>query len=178
MRYDVREWSARPRNMACHNLVRNNKMPAGTTQPLGLKLSFCIKSASTSKPTEKTFERLTEDVWRLYTLWDAEKDDNNYVLILYIKLKYKFRPASIMLEKSLVDFKQTVSMTQQWLQNHRERPNRNINHEQESITYILSYTKQNTMESSPSTNQKELLLVYLSTPSLGATIREKVRITA
>ena len=61
---DVAEYEARPRNMACHNLLVTNKLPAGTNSLLGLGLNYCIKSSTTTTTTSKTFNRLTEDICR------------------------------------------------------------------------------------------------------------------
>ena len=125
---DIAEWSARPRNMACHNLLLHNKIPAGTTQLLGLGLNFCIKSPTTTETTHKTFDRLTEDVRRIYALRDVEKDDTNYIPQLYIKSDYRFQPASTELESALTKFKKAVLNTQQQLRNRRFKPHRNITH--------------------------------------------------
>ena len=41
---DLSEFKARPVNMSCHNLLRYNVIPKGTTSLLGLGLNYCIKS--------------------------------------------------------------------------------------------------------------------------------------
>ena len=58
----VEEFLARPRNMACHNLLVSKKLPAGTNSLLGYNLNYCIQSSTATKTTTNTFTRLTEDI--------------------------------------------------------------------------------------------------------------------
>jgi hypothetical protein len=111
-------------------------MPSGTANLLGLGLNYCLKSPSTNDTTTKTFERLTEDVRRIYALRDVE-DDGNYIPKLYIKSDYRFDPASPDLEKALTSFKKAVLSTQQQLRNRRKRPRRNLSHGNWNLLHFL-----------------------------------------
>jgi hypothetical protein len=84
---EVDEWNARPRNMACHNLLRENPMPVGITSLLGLGLNYCVKPTSTNNTTEETYNRMKGTVRRLYAMKDEENNDN-YIKKLYVKSDY------------------------------------------------------------------------------------------
>jgi len=85
-------------------------MPSGTTKLLGLGLNYCIISTSTREKTKHTFTRLAEDVRRICALCDIENDEGNYIPSLYIKLDYKFRPASVLIERALATFETKIKM--------------------------------------------------------------------
>ena len=104
---DVTEFEARPTNMACHNLLRRNKLPPGTTQLLGHGLIFCVKPASTNDMITNTFRRLSKDVRRMYALRE-EKEGGDYIPAIYIKSKYVFDPASEEIEDAMSKFKADV----------------------------------------------------------------------
>ena len=59
---DVMEFLTRPANMACHNLLRHNEMPAGTPQLLGHGLNFYVKPASTNDMILHTFNCLKKKI--------------------------------------------------------------------------------------------------------------------
>ena len=104
---DVTELEARPANMACHNLLRRNKLPPGTTQLLGHGLNFCVKPASTNDMIINTFRRLSKDIRRMYALRN-EKESGDYIPAIYIKSKYVFDPASEEIEDAMSKFKADV----------------------------------------------------------------------
>ena len=81
----VEEFLARPRNMACHNLLVSNKLPVGTNSLLGYNLNYCIQSSTATKSTTNTFTRLTEDIRRIYAFKDSPPLDEDYIPKLYIK---------------------------------------------------------------------------------------------
>ena len=111
-----------PRNMACHNLLQHNSMPPGTTKLLGLGLNYCIKSTTTKETTTNTFNRLADDVRRIYAMGDVENDEDSYIPSLYIKSEYKFDKASVLIENALVSFEKAVQQKQQQLQHRRSKP--------------------------------------------------------
>ena len=113
---ELRDYTSRPRNMACHNLLRTNKLPAGTHSLLGLGLNLCIESATATKTTEKTFDRLTKDIPRLYAFSKTPPEEQDYIPSLYIKLGYKFLPASPNIEKALIALQQAIQVKQLWHQ--------------------------------------------------------------
>jgi len=125
---NVDKWCVRPRNMAYHNLLQPNSMPPGTTKLLVLGLNYCIKSTTTKETTTKTFERLADDVRRIYALRDVENDENSYIPSLYIKSEYKFDPAPVLIENALVSFEKAVQQKQQQLQHRRSKPTMNLTH--------------------------------------------------
>lgn len=120
------EWSSRPTNMACHNLLRDGvSLPVGTNTLLGLGLNYCIKTPHTRKTTEHTFSRLAEDVRRLYHLRDAM--DGDWIPSLYVKSGYKFEPAPEEFEDGLINFKRAIISKQQEVARRRcNRIHRNI----------------------------------------------------
>jgi len=91
---NVEEMCTQPTIMASQNLLQIHTMPSGTTKLLGLGLNYCVKSTTTKETTKNNFNRLTEDVQRIYTLRDEENDEGNYIPSLYIKSDYQFQPAS------------------------------------------------------------------------------------
>jgi len=99
---NVDEWCTRPRNMACHNLLKHSRMPPCTTKLLGLGLNYCIKSTTTKETTTQTFEQLADDVRMIYALQDVENDDDSYTPSLYIKSEYRFNLAPVLIENALV----------------------------------------------------------------------------
>ena len=111
--------------MSYHNLLQA-AMPPGTTNLLGLGLNYCIKAMSTKETTEKTFERLGDDVQRIYALRDMENDDDNYIHLVYIKSEYKFHPAPVLMERALESFETAVKKKQQELRNRRSKLRRNL----------------------------------------------------
>ena len=72
---NVAEFLARPWNAACHNLLRNNNISAGTAQLLGLGLNYCVKPA-TIEITEATFQSPARDIRRMYALRDVNDGGN------------------------------------------------------------------------------------------------------
>ena len=90
---DLNELAARPRNSACHNLLRSSPLPVGAPQLLGLGLNFCVKPSSTKEMTKGTFTRLERDIRRMYHLRDAD-ENGDYNPKLYLKSDYVFKDAS------------------------------------------------------------------------------------
>ena len=101
---DVMKLLARPTNMACHNLLRHNEMPAGTPQLLGHGLNFCVKPASTNDMILHTFNRLEKDISWIWALRGSD-DDGDYNPSIYLKSDYKFKLAPIHIEQALEAFK-------------------------------------------------------------------------
>ena len=125
---DVARMCARPTNMACHNLLKVNPMPSGTAKLLGLGLNYCIKLTTMKESTKNTFNRLTEDVRRIYALRHVENDEGNYIPSLYIKSDYEFRPAPVLIERTLATFETKIERKQQDLQNRKRHPSMNLTH--------------------------------------------------
>ena len=66
-------------NMAVHDLLRS-KMPSGTRGLLGLGLNYCITRPSTTGTTIGTFNRMKNDLRRIYAFRDSPPlDDENYI---------------------------------------------------------------------------------------------------
>ena len=106
---DLTEFNSRPRNAACHNLLRANAMPLGTPQLLGLGLNYCVKPTTTNKMTDGTFTRLTRDIRRMYALRGlADNGDGDYIPSLYLKSTYEFKKAPSHIEKAMESFKEGV----------------------------------------------------------------------
>lgn len=104
---DVMQMQSRPRNVACHNLLRNNEIPTGTPQLLGLGLNYCVKPTSTREMTTHTFSRLAKDLRRMYALRNAD-EEGNYIPELYLKSDFEFKDASQRIEQGLCNFKLAV----------------------------------------------------------------------
>jgi hypothetical protein len=117
---DVMEFLARPTNMACHNLLRRNNMPAGTPQLLGHGLNFCVKPASTNEMISNTFNRLEKDIRRMWALRGLE-DDGDYNPSIYLKSKYEFKMAPRHVEEAMKTFKKSVKERLSQLQQRRLR---------------------------------------------------------
>ena len=122
---ELTDYTSRPRNMACHNLLRTNKLPAGTNSLLGLGLNFCIESATATKTTEKTFDRLTKDIRRHYAFSKSPPEEQDYIPSLYIKSDYEFPPASPNIEKALLALQQAIQ-AKQLRHQQRQKQRRNI----------------------------------------------------
>ena len=114
-------------NMACHNLLQLNSLPVGTNTLLGLNLNYCIKPSTTTKTTTKTFERLTEDIRRIYAFSQSPPDDDEYIPKLYIKSDWRFKSASREIEQALTNFRIAVQSEQLQL-NQRCKPIRNLSY--------------------------------------------------
>ena len=133
---EVEEFVARPRNMACHNLLIKNKLPAGTNSLLGYNLNYCIQSSTATKTTKNTFIRLTEDIRRKYAFKDSPPLDEDYIPKLYIKSEYKFDHASKEIEEALCNFRRSVEEEQLQCQ-RRRKPQRNISHRRWELLQFL-----------------------------------------
>jgi hypothetical protein len=134
---EVDEWNARPRNMACHNLLRENPMPVGITSLLGLGLNYCVKPTSTNNTTEETYNRMKGTVRRLYAMKDEENNDN-YIKKLYLKSDYEFGEAPQEIERAMNAFQQAMEAKKRDLQRRRrKRPRRNINHTSWELIQLL-----------------------------------------
>lgn len=114
-------------NMACHNLLQRQAMPAGTSNLLGLGLNYCLKSPSTTATTKLTFSRMASDVRRIYHLQNVDNglDEANYIPKLYIKSEYTFPDAPANIEKALANFKSAV-LQEQLARSRRKKPSRNL----------------------------------------------------
>jgi hypothetical protein len=96
----------RPSNMACHVHLRDLPQIKGVKSLLGLGLNYCIKE-KVETTTEKTYQRLREDVRRIYAL-RHEEESGEYIKELYIKSEYKFEPASDEIEQAMNKFEAAV----------------------------------------------------------------------
>ena len=114
-------------NMACHNLLQSNPLPVGTNTLLGLNLNYCIKPSTTTKTTTKTFDRMTEDIRRIYAFSQSPPDDSDYIPKLYIKSDYVFKPASREIEKAIVNLKNAIKSEQLQI-NQRRKPTPNLSY--------------------------------------------------
>ena len=131
------EFLARPRNMACHNLLRLNALPRGVNNLLGLGLNYCIKTDTTTKTTANTFERFKNDVRRLYEFTvNPPILEDEYIPKLYIKSGYQFDPATDEIEDSLITFERAL-LKEQKLCQQRRKPIRNISVGQWELTQFL-----------------------------------------
>ena len=70
-------------------LLTDRQIP-GTDALLGLGLNYCITPSSTTKTTDGTFDRMRNDVRRLYAFADTPPEEQGYNRKLYIKSDYKF----------------------------------------------------------------------------------------
>ena len=108
---NYREFMARPRNRACHNLLRLNGLPAGVHNLLGFGLNYCIQTDTATKTTEKTFDRLRQDVRGIHYLTEnppKENGEESYIPSLYVKSDYEFDPATAEIEKALAGFERAI----------------------------------------------------------------------
>ena len=96
-------------NKPCHNLLRNNTLPAGTHSLLGLNLNYCIKPSSISDMTTTTVDRLSNDLRRMFHL--RESVGGSYIPSLYLKSDYKFELASEKIEKAVKHFSSDLKNT-------------------------------------------------------------------
>jgi hypothetical protein len=119
---NMAEYLARPRNMACHNLLEKESLPVGTNLLLGLGLNYCIESSTATQTTTKTFDRLNNDIRRIHAFKLKPPEDSGYIPSLYIKSGYEFDDATDDIEEALAGFKQAVQAKQ--LQYSRQRKQR------------------------------------------------------
>jgi len=122
---DLSEFKARPTNMSCHNLLRYNVIPKGTTNLLGIGLNYCIMSPQTDQTTRSTVDRLCQDVQRKYAFSKNPPDNDRYILKLYIKSDCEFKSASKDIDKALRGFQTAVQSKQKQCIQRRE-PSRNL----------------------------------------------------
>ena len=73
---DIMEFLAHHTNIARHNLFRRNELPAGTPQPLGYGLKFCVKPASINDIISHTFNLLEKYIRKLWAQKALYKDEN------------------------------------------------------------------------------------------------------
>ena len=64
------------RNLTCHKLT-DRQIP-GTDALLGLGLNYCITPSSTTKTTDGTFDRMRNDVRRLYAFANTPPEEQGY----------------------------------------------------------------------------------------------------
>ena len=118
----LQTWKARPRNMACHNLLRLNPLPRGVNNLLGLGLNYCIKTDTSTKTTANTFERFRNDVRRTYEFHinPPVLEEDEYIPKLYIKSGFKFDPATDEIENALIKFERAILEEQKQCQRRRK----------------------------------------------------------
>ncbi|KAL3790505.1 hypothetical protein ACHAWO_010636 [Cyclotella atomus] len=114
--------------MACHNLLSNLPLPAGTARLLGLGLNYCLKHPSITHTTQETYNRLIGDLRRMYALRNAGESDE-YIPSLYIKSNYRFKAASDEIEEAAENFRDAIT-SEQLLRSRKKKPSRNLSHRQ------------------------------------------------
>jgi len=120
--------------MACHVHLRDLPQIKGVKSLLGLGLNYCIKE-KVETTTEKTYQRLREDVRRIYAL-RHEEESGEYIKELYIKSDYKFEPASDEIEQALNKFEAAVEHEKK-SKKKRNRILTNLTHQQWAMVDTL-----------------------------------------
>ena len=111
------------RNTSYHNLLEKYNMPTGSKKLLGLGLNYCLKEPSLRATTKDTFDRMTEDVRRMYALKGAG-GVSDYISSLYVKSDYCFDNASDEIEDALRNFRDALRSEQlQHSMMRKSRPN-------------------------------------------------------
>ena len=105
-------------NKSCHNLLRRLNLPPSTSQLLDRNLNYCVKSSSINSTIEAAFQRLLNDIRRMYHLKDVL--GGNYIPSLYLNTDFKFDPASDRLEKAIQQFTLKIKSTLKLLQPRRK----------------------------------------------------------
>ena len=122
-------------NMACHNLLTTLVKPPGTTSLLGLGLNFCTKEPTITTTTEHTYNRLIEDVRRIYHTKDATQE-GAYNSALYIKSDYVFDPASDEVEQAVSSFRDAIQ-SEQLRRSRIKKPSRNLTPRQWNLVKLF-----------------------------------------
>lgn len=123
-------------NLTCHNLLQHSTLPKGTHNLLGLGLNFCLKHNSISKTTQFTFERLGDDIRRMYHM-GPPIDDDDYNPKLYIKSGYVFENASEEIEDALSNFSNAIKREQLSLLSRKRKPVCNLTKSQLRLMKFL-----------------------------------------
>ena len=126
------------RNMACHNLLVNRQMPAGTAKLLGLGLNYCLKEPSILATSENFYSRMIEDIHRMYALI-ASDVNTGYIPSLYVKSDFKFENASDEIEDAVKSFRDAVQ-SEQLQRSKMKKPRPNLSYRQ---LKLISYFKNN-----------------------------------
>eukprot|EP00956_Cyclotella_meneghiniana_P029384 scaffold70892_cov59-Cyclotella_meneghiniana.AAC.1 len=118
------EWSLQISNMSCRTTCCK-------VQPYHLapRNSWDLDSITILSTTANTYNRMIEDVRKIYHLKDAP-DNDDYSKQLYInKSDYVFDPASNEIEEAVSNFSNAIK-TEQLRRSHRKKPIRNLTRRQ------------------------------------------------
>ena len=138
----MQEYCSRPSNMACHNYLSFNPLPSGTRDLLGLGLNYCIVPHHI-ETTNHTFDRFRQDARRIYTMSQAEPEENDpnqygpdYIPSLYIKSDYPWKPVTDDIEDAINSFQAAIEAAQHQLSQRRSfKPN--LSHSQWTLLEYL-----------------------------------------
>jgi hypothetical protein len=111
-----------PTNLAFHNLCKENQLPLGAKQLLGLNLKFCLASNKLSYTPKRMLLNLAYTIRTKIHLKQLQSENNSeYIKQLYIKNRnWNPPPAPIDIENKLVDFDKALNKnTMNYLQNSK-----------------------------------------------------------
>ena len=100
-----------PTNLAFHNLCKENQLPLGAKQLLGLNLKFCLASNKLSYTPKRTLLNLAYIIRTKIHLKQLQSENNSeYIKQLYVKNRnWNPPPAPIDIENKLVDFDKALN---------------------------------------------------------------------
>ena len=99
-----------PTNLQFHNLCKENVLPSGTRQLLGLNLKFCISSNQIKNNINKTVLQMARSIRTRYYLKELNIDNSaDYEKQIYLKDKgWHPPPAPLHIEDKLTMFEKTL----------------------------------------------------------------------
>jgi hypothetical protein len=114
-----------PKNLTFHNLCKDNKLPPGTRQLLGLNLKFCLSSSNISNNINKTVLQMARSIRTSYYLeQQGMHSEVNYEKQIYVKLRnWHPPPAPIETEDKITSFEKQLKEKQLKLQEKHKKNN-------------------------------------------------------
>jgi len=112
-----------PKNLAFHNLCKNNVLPPGSRALLGLNLKFCLAHKTITNDINKTVLRLARSIRINYYLNEnGIMDDSAYEKQIYVK-NSNWHPlqAPWLVEEKITDFEKALKQKHQDLINKNQK---------------------------------------------------------
>jgi hypothetical protein len=99
-----------PHNLAFHNLCKNNKLPLGSKELLGLNLKFCLTSNKITDGINKTVLQMAKNIrTKTYLKENNLLNNSEYLKQIYKKnLSWNPPPASSIIEEKITEFEKAL----------------------------------------------------------------------
>jgi hypothetical protein len=114
-----------PKNLAFHNLCKNNTLPPGSKALLGLNLKFCLSNKTITNDISKTMLQLARSIRIQYYLMETgTTNDSTYEKQIYVKnTNWHPPPAPWAIEEKITDFEKALRQKHQSLVEKHQKIN-------------------------------------------------------